>query len=134
MRLIALTASGASLIATQSTYSSVASISARSARGEHRPARPLVDEVVGRDGDDQHVAELARRLEMTHVAEMQQVERAVRLHHAAAGLAQLRGRTYNLWPIRAASERGRDLRTKQEQCQATDYVTTASAASSAPTS
>ena len=53
---------------------------------EDRPARPFVDEAVGRDGDDKNVAELARGFQMTNVPEMKQIERAVRLNdHFAAG-------------------------------------------------
>src|SRR5579862_8558937 len=46
-------------------------------RIEHRAAGTLVDETVGGDGDDQHVAELTGGFEMAHVAEMQEIERAV---------------------------------------------------------
>ena len=42
-----------------------------------RPVRALVDEAVGRHGDDQDVAELAGLLEMADVADVQRVEDAV---------------------------------------------------------
>ena len=48
---------------------------------EHRPARPFVDEAVGGNGHDEHVAEAARRLEMAHMAEVEEIEAAMRLHH-----------------------------------------------------
>ena len=57
---------------------------------EDRSARTLVDEAVGGNGNDQHVAEPARRFEMAHMAEMQEIERAVRLHDGLAELAKLR--------------------------------------------
>ena len=55
---------------------------------EHRAAGPLVDETVGRHGDDQHVAELAGGFEMAHMAEMKQIERAMGLDDGLAGAAQ----------------------------------------------
>ena len=71
---IALTASGASLIATQSTYCQRRQHFGAQHLVEHRTARALVDEAVGGDGDDQHVAELAGGFEMADMAEMQQIE------------------------------------------------------------
>ena len=56
---------------------------------EHRTAGTLVDETVGGDSDDQHVAELASGLEMTHVTEMQEIERPVRLDDGLAGAPAL---------------------------------------------
>src|SRR5581483_7139754 len=44
------------------------------------PRRPLVDEMIGRDRHKQHVALLARFLEIAGVAQMQKVERAVCKH------------------------------------------------------
>ncbi len=75
MRSMALTASAASLMAQF--------------RVEHRPSRPLVDVAVGGDGDDQHVAEPAGGLQMADMAEVQEVERAVRLDDGLAGAAAL---------------------------------------------
>ena len=56
---------------------------------KHRASGTLVDETVGGDGDDQHVAELASGLEMTHVTEMQEIERPVRLDYGLAGAPAL---------------------------------------------
>ena len=88
---IVFTASAASLIATQSTYSSVASISRAHFGVEHRPAGPLVDEAVRRDGDDQDVAELARGFQMTDMPEVKKIERAVSLNDDLAAGASLLG-------------------------------------------
>ena len=49
-----------------------------------RPAGALVDEFVGGDGDEQEVALTGRRLEVAHVAEMNQIEDAMGQHHIAA--------------------------------------------------
>ena len=85
MRSIALTASAASLMATQSTYSSVASISARSsALNTGRPG-PLLTKRSAVTVTIEHVAKLAGGFEMADMAEMQQVEGAVRLHDCLAG-------------------------------------------------
>ena len=63
---------------------------------EHRPAGPLVDEAVGSHGHDQHVAELAGGFEMAHVAEMEEVERAVGLHDCLTRATVLFGCRRNL--------------------------------------
>ena len=60
---------------------------------EDRPARSLVDETIRRDGDDQHVAEFARGLQMADMAEMQEIKGAVRLNDGLAGGAQLLARS-----------------------------------------
>jgi hypothetical protein len=36
-----------------------------------RPSRPLVDELVSRQGDHQHIALAARRLQMAHVTDVE---------------------------------------------------------------
>src|SRR5262249_56844326 len=45
--------------------------------GERRPADALVDEPVGGEGDDEHVAELAGLLEVSDVSDVEQVEHPV---------------------------------------------------------
>ena len=45
--------------------------------GERRPVRPLVDMLVGRDGDDEHVAHRPGFFEVPQVADVEQVEHAV---------------------------------------------------------
>jgi len=63
----------------------VASISARnSALNTGRPG-PLLTKRSAVTVNDQHVAELAGGFEMADVAEMQEIERAVRLDHGLAG-------------------------------------------------
>ena len=86
---IALTASAASLTATQSTYSQRRQHFGAQFGVEDRSARTLVDEAVGGNGNDQHVAEPARGFKMAHMAEMQEIERPVRLHDGLAELAKL---------------------------------------------
>src|SRR5580704_11994106 len=56
---------------------------------KHRASGTFVDETVGGDGDDQHVAELASGLEMTHVTKMQEIKRPVRLDYGLAGAPAL---------------------------------------------
>ena len=88
---MALTASGASLMATQSTYSSVASISARnSALKTGRPG-PLLTKRSAVTVTISDIAELAGGLEMADMAEMQQIEGAVRLNDDPPGMPRLLG-------------------------------------------
>jgi hypothetical protein len=51
---------------------------------EHRPAGPLVDESVRRNGDYQDVAQFSRRLEVADMAHVEKVEGAVRVHDGLA--------------------------------------------------
>jgi hypothetical protein len=69
-------------------------------RGQHlgphrlwkdRTARPLVHICVGRHRDDQHRAFAACRLEMAHVAHVDEVEHAVRQHDGFAARSRPRG-------------------------------------------
>src|SRR5258708_20285439 len=59
--------------------------------GEHRPARAFVDERVGGDRDHEDIAVAARRLEMADMADMEQVESAMRQNDGAALRAQIPG-------------------------------------------
>ena len=89
MRSIALTASAASLIATQSTYSSVASISARNSPLNTGRSRPLVDEAICGDRNDEHVAKFAGGLQVTNMAQVEEIECSVRLYDDLTGAAAL---------------------------------------------
>ena len=68
---IASTASGASLTATQSTYCECRQHLGAQCRGKNRPSGSLVDETIGGNGDHKDVAELACRLQMADVAEVE---------------------------------------------------------------
>ena len=88
---------------------------------EHRAAGTLVDETVGGDGDDQHVAELAGGFEMADVAEMQEIERTVGLDHGLAGAPALLagGRDLGQGPhLAARAWRPADRRLRDQFCNA----------------
>jgi hypothetical protein len=51
---------------------------------ENRSPRTLVHEAIGREGHDQHVAQAARSLQMTDVAQMYEVKRTMGLHYGQA--------------------------------------------------
>jgi hypothetical protein len=55
---------------------------------KRRPARTLVDEIVACDGNDQNISQAASRLEVAYVAQMEQVESAVRVYNGLTSLAQ----------------------------------------------
>ena len=88
---------------------------------EHRAARTLVDETIGRHGDDQKIAELAGRFEVAHMAEMQQIECAVRLDDGLPGAARLladRGDLVERSDLFARAGRAADRRLPDQLCDA----------------
>ena len=53
-----------------------------------RPMRALVDKLIGRDGDHEHIALPFGRLEVADVPDVQQVEDPMAMHHGLAVSAQ----------------------------------------------
>ena len=56
---------------------------------EHRPSRPLVDEAICSDRNDEHVAKFAGGLQVTNMAQVEEIECSVRLYDDLTGAAAL---------------------------------------------